>query len=85
MTLSHIVILLITGAVGGFASGLLGIGGGIIMVPVQYLLFSHMGLTTDIAIRLGQKVKWDPAACQVVDDPEAERMLARSIRDPWRI
>ncbi|MFC1903193.1 sulfite exporter TauE/SafE family protein [Chloroflexota bacterium] len=52
MTTVHIVILLITGAAAGFAGGLLGIGGAFIMTPVQYAIFTAMGISTDIAIKL---------------------------------
>jgi uncharacterized membrane protein YfcA len=52
MTLAHICILLGTGAVAGFAGGLLGLGGAFIMTPVQYAIYLNMGLAEDIAIRL---------------------------------
>ena len=52
MTIVHVIILLGTGIAVGFASGLLGIGGGFIMAPVQYIVFTDMGLSTDLAIRL---------------------------------
>ena len=52
MTLTHIIILLLTGAGAGFASGLLGIGGAFIMTPVQYIIFTDMGIATDTAIKL---------------------------------
>ena len=52
MTDIYIIILLATGAFTGFASGLLGVGGGFIMTPVQYALLTNMGLTTDNAIRM---------------------------------
>jgi len=52
MALAHIIILLATGLVVGFAGGLLGLGGAFIMTPVQYLIFTAMGLPTDIAIKL---------------------------------
>lgn len=52
MTIAHVLALLITGVVAGFASGLLGIGGGFIMTPVQFMVFTNMGAPTDIAIRL---------------------------------
>ena len=52
MTIAHIIILLTTGTVAGFAGGLLGIGGAFIMTPVQYVIYLAMGLPADIAIRL---------------------------------
>jgi uncharacterized membrane protein YfcA len=52
MTLAYIIILLATGIIAGFAGGLLGLGGAFIMTPVQYLIFTAMGLPTDIAIKL---------------------------------
>ena len=52
MTVIHIISLLLTGAAAGFASGLLGIGGAFIMTPVQYIIFTDMGIATDTAIKL---------------------------------
>jgi hypothetical protein len=42
----------------------------------------HLG---NIALRLGRKLKWDPAAEQVVGDAEANRMLSRPMRAPWTL
>lgn len=50
--LFYIIILIITGAGIGFASGLLGIGGGFVMVPVQYWLLTSVGIDPTIAIRV---------------------------------
>jgi uncharacterized membrane protein YfcA len=46
------IILLVTGIVVGFASGLLGIGGGFIMNPVQLFVFTNVGITEDTAIKM---------------------------------
>ena len=50
MTIAHIIILLGTGVGVGFASGLLGVGGGFIMVPVQYILYQDMGLSANMSL-----------------------------------
>jgi predicted dehydrogenase len=41
---------------------------------------SHM---SNIAIRLGRPVRWDPKAERIIDDPEAAKMLDRPMRGPW--
>ena len=52
MTIAHIITLLATGIGVGFAGGLLGVGGGFIMTPVQYMIFIGMGIPAEIAIKL---------------------------------
>jgi hypothetical protein len=52
LTIVHIITLLATGIGVGFAGGLLGVGGAFIMTPVQYMIFSGMGIPTEIAIKL---------------------------------
>ncbi|AKB29437.1 Protein of unknown function DUF81 [Methanosarcina siciliae C2J] len=44
-------VLIFTGAFAGIISGLLGIGGGFIMSPVQYWLLQETGMDPDLAIR----------------------------------
>jgi predicted dehydrogenase len=43
---------------------------------------AHLG---NIAMQLGRKVNWDPEAERFVDDPTAERMRDRAMREPWRL
>jgi predicted dehydrogenase len=43
---------------------------------------AHIG---NISMLLGKKLKWDPDKEQFVNDDEANRMLSRSMRSPWRI
>jgi predicted dehydrogenase len=40
----------------------------------------HLGV---ISMRLGRKLKWDPAKEQFVGDSEANKYLAREMRKPW--
>ncbi len=43
---------------------------------------SHL---TDICIRTGRPIRWDPQPEQIVGDAEASRMLDRPIRGPWKM
>jgi predicted dehydrogenase len=40
---------------------------------------------SNIAMRLGRKLKWDPESEVFVNDAEADRMLTRPMRSPWRL
>jgi predicted dehydrogenase len=40
---------------------------------------------SDIAVRLGRKLRWDPAAERVIDDETANRLLSRAMREPWSL
>ena len=42
----------------------------------------HIG---NICLRLGRKLQWDLETERFVNDPEADRMLARTMRSPWRL
>jgi len=42
----------------------------------------HLG---NIAMRLGRTLRWDPAAERFIDSDEANQMLARPMRSPWRL
>ncbi|HOX39260.1 MAG TPA: Gfo/Idh/MocA family oxidoreductase [Candidatus Brocadiia bacterium] len=39
----------------------------------------------NIAMQLDRKVKWNPEKERFVGDPEADRLLSRAAREPWRI
>lgn len=40
---------------------------------------------SNIATRLRRKLRWDPAKERFTDDDQANRMLTRAMRPPWRI
>jgi len=50
MQLIHVAILLVTGAGVGFVSGLLGVGGCFITIPVQFWVLTSIGINPKIAI-----------------------------------
>lgn len=53
MELITVIIILALAGIGvGFAEGLLGVGGCFIMVPVTFFVFSTMGFSPDMAIKL---------------------------------
>lgn len=42
-------------------------------------------LISDIALRLGRRLRWDPDAEAFPGDDEANRMLGRPMRAPWTV
>ncbi len=50
--LFYALVLLVTGLAVGFSCGLLGIGGGFLMVPVQIWVLTSMGIDPTLAIRI---------------------------------
>jgi predicted dehydrogenase len=57
--------------------------------PVSTVESGHratcLGNIADIAVRLGRKLKWDPAEERFADDAEANGLLARPMRAPWTL
>ena len=39
----------------------------------------------NLAIKLGRKLKWDPKAEHFKNDPEANALLSRPMRSPWKL
>ena len=46
------------------------------------ITIAHLG---NISLKLGRKLKWDPQNEQVTGDDEANRMLSRPMRAPWKL
>jgi hypothetical protein len=55
--------------------------------PISDLESAHRVATVchlaNISLRLGRRLRWDAAREEIVDDPEASRMLVRPYRAPW--
>ncbi|MBL1215887.1 MAG: gfo/Idh/MocA family oxidoreductase [Planctomycetes bacterium] len=43
---------------------------------------AHLG---NIAMQLGRRIRWDPDAETIIDDPTAARMVDRAMREPWTL
>ncbi len=56
------------------------------MSPIDDAVYSDIiSHLSNIAIRFGRKVRWDPEKEEIVGDEEAARMLSRPMRDPWQL
>jgi predicted dehydrogenase len=57
--------------------------------PIAPAEVAHRSTTTchvaNICLRLGRKVRWNPEAERFMGDSEANRMLSRAMRSPWRL
>lgn len=57
--------------------------------PIMHIEAGHRVCTLcvlgNISYRLGRKLEWDPVRERCIGDEEANRMLARPNRAPWRI
>ena len=58
-------------------------------LPVCDVAIGHRSATVchlgNIAIRTGRVIKWDPVKEQIIGDEEANRMLSRPYRSPWKL
>ncbi|MBF7686807.1 sulfite exporter TauE/SafE family protein [Acinetobacter rathckeae] len=48
----ELIIYLAIGAIAGFTAGLFGVGGGLIIVPILYIVFRHQGYPSDVLMHL---------------------------------
>jgi predicted dehydrogenase len=58
-------------------------------LPVTDVEIGHRTATAchlaNIAVRLGRKIQWDPVAEQIANDAEANALVSRPYRAPWKL
>lgn len=52
MSISDIALLMLGGGISGILAGLLGIGGGMILIPFMVLIFNHLGFNQEVIIHM---------------------------------
>jgi len=56
------------------------------VAPVEAgFVASYLGMLAEAAGRLEQELRWNPATERFVDNAEANRLLTRPMRGPWRV
>ena len=46
---------------------------------------TNFGHLMNIAWQVGRSVRWDGAQDQIIDDPEANALVSKPYRDPWKL
>ncbi len=58
-------------------------------VPIAPVEIGHRSATlchlANMSLQLGRRLHWDPVGEQIVNDPEATRMMSRAMRPPWNL
>ncbi len=48
----ELIIYLLIGAIAGFAAGLFGVGGGLIIIPILYVVFTHLNYDPSVIMHM---------------------------------
>jgi hypothetical protein len=46
---------------------------------------TNVGHLMNVAYEAGRKIRWDGQRNRIVDDPEADALLHRKYRSPWKL